>query len=307
MKPLVSIVTPSYNHGRFIEDAILSIKNQTYPNIEHIIVDACSTDQTLEVIRSYDGTYNMRWISEPDEGMYNAVNKGLRMAKGEIFAYLNCDDCYFPWSVAMAVKHLEKNELIFGDLLRINFDTNEIMFSFTPPFISAYYRAAGIINQPTVFFSRSVVDKIGYFDEKFYNLGDVEYWLRCNSLGVRIGKVWEILALDRWHKDSLSCRNRDRHLSEMECLRKIYGDWKTHFILPFRLINHLYWRMAIVFYVLNWPVLWARFKESHIVNLSWLFWLRHLLPGFVGSHGKGELLGDEVLASLRASLMKNRH
>lgn len=75
--PLVSIITPTFNQGDFIEETILSIKNQRYPNIEHIIIDGGSKDNTLDVVKKYEGTYNMRWISEPDEGMYHAINKGL--------------------------------------------------------------------------------------------------------------------------------------------------------------------------------------------------------------------------------------
>ena len=80
-QPLVSIVTPSFNQGAFIKDCIESIAAQTYHNIEHIVVDGESTDETLDVLRRYEGNYNMRWLSEPDGGMYEAINKGL--AAGE--------------------------------------------------------------------------------------------------------------------------------------------------------------------------------------------------------------------------------
>ncbi len=102
--PLVSIVTPSLNQGRFIQETILSVKDQTYPNIEHIIVDGGSTDGTLDIIKKYEGTYKMRWVSEPDSGQSDAINKGWRMAKGEILAYLNSDDTYMPWAVETAVE-----------------------------------------------------------------------------------------------------------------------------------------------------------------------------------------------------------
>ena len=93
--PLVSIVTPSYNQGKFIEDTILSVKNQSYPNIEHIVVDAGSTDGTLKILRKYEKEYNLKWVSEPDEGQSDAVNKGFEMAKGEIVDWINSDDVYF--------------------------------------------------------------------------------------------------------------------------------------------------------------------------------------------------------------------
>ena len=84
----VSIITHSYNQGEFIKETILSIKGQTYKDFEHIVVDAGSMDNTLDILRKYEGTYNLSWSSEPDEGMYQAINKGLRKAKGEILCYL---------------------------------------------------------------------------------------------------------------------------------------------------------------------------------------------------------------------------
>lgn len=108
-RPLVSIITPSFNQGDFIADNILCIRNQMYKNIEHIIIDGSSTDDTLEVLKKYEGSYNMRWVSEPDNGMYEAVNKGLKMSKGEILAYLNSDDLYLPWTVKVVVRFFQQD------------------------------------------------------------------------------------------------------------------------------------------------------------------------------------------------------
>src|SRR4030042_2589290 len=119
--PLVSIVTPSYNKARFIEETILSVKNQTYPRIEHIIIDGGSTDGTLDIIRKYSDS--LTWISEPDKGQSDAINKGWKMSKGEILAYLNADDTYMPRAVETAVKFLADNMdvgLVYGECNIIN-------------------------------------------------------------------------------------------------------------------------------------------------------------------------------------------
>lgn len=92
----ISIVTPVYNGEKYIEQCILSIKNQNYSNFQHIIVDGGSTDGTLNIIKKYDGTYPMKWISEKDRCMYHAIVKGFNMADGEIFAWLNSDDTFMP-------------------------------------------------------------------------------------------------------------------------------------------------------------------------------------------------------------------
>lgn len=105
--PLVSIVTPSYNKGCFIEETILSVKNQTYPYIEHIVMDGGSTDGTLDILRKYAN--NITWLSEPDEGQSDAINKGWRRAKGQILGWLNADDTYMPWAVQTAVEFLAEN------------------------------------------------------------------------------------------------------------------------------------------------------------------------------------------------------
>ena len=163
-QPLVSIVTPSFNQGAFIKDCIESIAAQTYHNIEHIVVDGESTDETLDVLRRYEGNYNMRWLSEPDGGMYEAINKGLRQARGEIVAYLNCDDLYFPWSVATAVEALTRLpdvDLIYGDLLNVDAGSKNGILVFYPPFNYGFLRRSGVLGQPTIFWRRSAYEAMG--------------------------------------------------------------------------------------------------------------------------------------------------
>ena len=107
-EPLVSIVTPVLDRAGTIELALRSVAAQTYANVEHIVVDGLSTDGTVDVLENFGASQPLRWITERDEGMYDAINKGLALARGDILAYLNSDDLYFPWSVEVAVEALKR-------------------------------------------------------------------------------------------------------------------------------------------------------------------------------------------------------
>ena len=134
---LVSIVTPSLNQGTFIDATINSIKAQTYHRYEHIVVDGGSTDETLGILRRTEGSYPMRWTSEPDRGMYEAVNKGMRQATGDILCYLNSDDLYLPWTLESLVeafrRHPEAGN-VFGDALTVDDVSGRQDFYMAPPF-----------------------------------------------------------------------------------------------------------------------------------------------------------------------------
>lgn len=118
-EPLVSIVTPSYNQGAFIEETLRSVKNQMYGNVEHIVVDGGSTDETLDVLHEYESEYELRWVSEPDDGQSDAVNKGLEMANGEIVGWLNSDDVYFCkqalTTIVEAFASNSRPDIVYGD------------------------------------------------------------------------------------------------------------------------------------------------------------------------------------------------
>lgn len=105
---MISVITPTYNSGAYLEKCIQSIVNQEFDDYEHIIVDGGSTDNTLAIIKKYESLYNIKWISEKDNGMYDAISKGFKMAKGDILCWLNSDDIYMPWTLKV-VEHVFQN------------------------------------------------------------------------------------------------------------------------------------------------------------------------------------------------------
>src|SRR3954467_14632031 len=104
--PLVSIVTPSFNQGRFLGRTIDSVLGQDYPHVEYLVVDGGSTDESLAVLRGYGD--RVRWLSEPDRGQSDAINKGLAQSRGDIVAYLNSDDVLWPGAIRTVVDHLQR-------------------------------------------------------------------------------------------------------------------------------------------------------------------------------------------------------
>lgn len=195
--PLVSIVTPSYNQGAFIEETILSVKNQNYPRTEHIIIDGGSTDNALDVIKKYEGTYNMRWVSEPDEGQSEAINKGWRKAHGEILAYLNADDTYMPWAIETAVKSLNDHpeiSMVYGDCNIVN-ECNEVVGRCPATEFDVKEMICGrtSVPQPATFFRRAVLDEIGHLDTNLYMAMDFDYWIRI-GLKFKVKYIPQLIA-----------------------------------------------------------------------------------------------------------------
>lgn len=236
--PLVSIITPSYNRANFIEFNIKSMLYQTYKNFEHIIVDGGSTDGTIGILEKYKNKYNVRWISEKDDGIYDAVNKGIKMAKGEIIAYLNTDDIYLPWTIEVIVKEFIENkvcEMVYGDALRIDLQHNRMKFIILPKFnykIFSCVRGLGIV-QPSVFLKKNVFQENGYFDTAFRLSGDSEFWCRLASKNVKMKKIAEILSTEISHSESFSFKRIDYYTNEVDLLREKYCFTQNNFFLYF--------------------------------------------------------------------------
>lgn len=220
--PLVSIITPTLNRAHFLDGMLASVSAQTYPAIEHIVIDGGSSDDTRAVLKRWEGRHNLRWISEPDRGMYSAVNKGLRLARGEVLAYLNSDDRYFRWSVEAAVGALERlpeASFIFGDNITFDLDTGVIELHLFAPLRMSYLTTVGCLSQPTVFWRRSAMDGVGLFDERLSLVADCDYWIRLARRARGI-KVNEVLALVLDHADTHRRRSTNDLLIELDDLRR---------------------------------------------------------------------------------------
>lgn len=213
--PLVSVVTPSFNKGPYIEETILSIKSQGYPEIEYIIIDGISTDDTTYILKRYsDG---IRTISEPDNGQTDAINKGLRMAQGDILAYLNADDLYLPDTVERVVQYFGEHpdvDLVYGDIIHIDENGgNEYPIRAGPLDIDAYLGCMYYLPQPTVFFRRKVYETLGDFDASLHLAMDLDYWLRA-SFRFTWGYIPEPLAKARIYGEAKSVALNYRYLEE---------------------------------------------------------------------------------------------
>lgn len=181
--PLVSIITPSYNQGEFIEDTILSVKNQTYPNVEHLVIDGGSTDETIDLLGHHEETYDLRWVSESDDGQSDAINKGFEMASGEIVAWINSDDVYFDTGVLeRVVKYFDKydDEIIYGDQVLLNEHSTIHSVDIRPDFDTKKLSHRILLAQAATFFRSDVIKSEKLRTDLDYCL-DYEYWLRLSQ------------------------------------------------------------------------------------------------------------------------------
>lgn len=184
--PKITIVTACYNSEAYLEDCIKSILNQTYDNIEHIIVDGKSTDHTLDIIKKYDGKYNMKWISEPDHGMYDAICKGFDMATGDIYAWLNSDDMYMPWACELVAQVMSKTDIQWCTGIPCHYTERGVAYnvaritpSFPQRFIRKGYndgRVATFLEQESMFWSKELWDKCGSVMANYRYAGDYHLW-----------------------------------------------------------------------------------------------------------------------------------
>ncbi|RIK32597.1 MAG: glycosyltransferase [Anaerolineae bacterium] len=200
---LISIITPSFNQARYLEQTIQSVLGQDYPHIEYIVVDGASTDGSVVVIKKYADKLAW-WVSEKDSGQAEAINKGLARAKGEIVAWLNSDDYYLPSAVSAAMKVFEENPdmaLVYGNMLAVD-ERGNAFNSLTYKQLSLQELLCfQIIGQPAVFFRREALEKAGMLDPTFHFLLDHHLWIRIAQHGkiLHVNQTW---AAARYHAEA---------------------------------------------------------------------------------------------------------
>jgi glycosyltransferase involved in cell wall biosynthesis len=268
--PKITIITPSYNQGKYLEQTILSVIQQNYPNLEYIIIDGGSTDNSVSVLQKYSDVLAF-WTSEKDEGQSDAINKGLKMCSGDIVAWLNSDDWYEEGTLAKVVDCWRKQpfDVLHGDAIfffefdqnknfRTNYGTNS---SFSR--LLRYWSNSQDCNppQPSVFIRKAIIDQVGMLDRNYHLGMDYDLWLRIARAGYSFRYISDVLSYYRFHENSKSGIDVDyRHfhkewhkiyqqniksLNFIERL-KIYWDYSgfyygySKWVWPKRLLNLLF-------------------------------------------------------------------
>jgi len=233
--PQISIITPSFNQGKYIEDAIKSVLIQKYPNIEHIIIDNCSTDNTLEILKKYS---HLNWISETDKGQSNALNKGFRMASGDILGWLNADDFYLPdgfHKIVKIFKNFTDTDIVYGNWYFVDENGKEIKKFQTIPYSHKsiiYY--GPYIGSTALFFRRNIIDEGLFIDERFKYAMDWEWYARLGRYKKKFVFINSDLAGFRVHGENQSLKfgrmnNMDKfflraqQLAEGYAIKRCYG------------------------------------------------------------------------------------
>lgn len=221
--PKISIVTVSFNQGQFIEDNIQSVINQNYPNIEHIIIDAGSTDGTLDILKKYDKHLN--WVSEPDKGQSDGLNKGFKKATGEIIGWFNSDDRVAPGALHKVARFFMENPgeiAVVGDQVIIDEEgcVLEIIKSRSYSFDYLVNHAKGI-TQNSTFFKEIIFKKIGFLNEDLHYAMDRDLFIRIAEIKT-IPYLSESLGEFRIQKDAKTAQGSYYFAKDLIKIRKKY-------------------------------------------------------------------------------------
>jgi glycosyltransferase involved in cell wall biosynthesis len=210
-----SIITPSYNQGRFLSDCVESVLSQTGVEAEHIVTDAGSTDDTLQVLLRYP---HLKWTSEPDSGMSDGINKGFRQATGDWVMWLNCDDYLLPSvleKVATYIREHPEADIVHGDCIYVKEDKTPIRRKYDTKVDEWDLLFVGcVIPSTSTFYRREIIDAGHLLDVGYKNCMDWEYFLRLIRLSYRFGYIPEALAGFRWYDESTTQKNWQRMIDE---------------------------------------------------------------------------------------------
>lgn len=248
--PKITVVTPSFNQGKFIEDTILSVIGQAYPNLEYIIMDGGSTDETVEIIKKYESKIDF-WVTEKDKGQADAINKGFKKATGDILCWLNSDDYFLPGTLHYVGQQLKKEnkEVLFGNC-----------FHFVDPGTRSYGSNVGkyfneidlekfdFVIQPASFWTREVWETVGELNLSYNFVFDWEWFIRAKRAGIHFSPKDRYLAAYRLHAGHKSGTGGSKRTEEVLDIYKHYNsspfykaclEYKNHYPEIIRLNYYL--------------------------------------------------------------------
>lgn len=223
--PKISVVTPSYGQGQFIEETLRSVIDQRYPNVEHIVIDGTSKDETVSILQRLEShlTY---WVSEPDKGQTNAINKGLSRVTGDLVLILNSDDTLLPGAfdyVARQFMETPSMRWMTAPSLMFGPGADEDVTLMQIPSSRAEWFVKWGISHPSTYVRREVIEKHGPYDETLYFGMDYEYWLRLVFGGETCHTRPRLLSSFRLHEDCKSVKDGDRRAADQKALFAKYS------------------------------------------------------------------------------------
>ncbi len=248
--PKISIITPTYNQGRYIQMTIDSVLNQNYPNLEYIIMDGGSTDDTVSILKSYNK--NIIWFSEKDRGQTHAINKGLQIATGDIIAYINSDDVYKPNAFFKVARFFQDHPAAMWvtglcDIVDENFREVRKPITWYKNFWLLFHSYQVLlildyVSQPSTFWRRALIDQVGCFDESLYLVMDYDYWLK-------IGKKYPLYVIPQYLSSfrthpSSKTRSLDTNINNEE-MGVIKRYTKSSFATQ---LHTLHWKLMLSIY-----------------------------------------------------------
>ena len=221
----LSIVTPSFNQGRFLEETILSVLDQNYPNLEYIVIDGGSTDETLDVIRKYEDRITY-WESEKDRGQVHAINKGIEKTTGDIFGFINSDDVYLPGTFKAVNEYFEghpSSEWVCGDTIMFGEgQADERIETVVPKSAAQCLSWAYTASQPGHFWKRELIT--GGFDEAWPYDFDHDLYVRLLLAGHKCEYIPQAFAKYRLHAASKTVAENHKQIAEFDRSAEVYED-----------------------------------------------------------------------------------
>jgi glycosyltransferase involved in cell wall biosynthesis len=258
--PRISIITPSFNQAEFLERTIKSVLGQGYPNLEYIIIDGGSTDDSVDIIKKYEGRITF-WVSEKDNGQAEAIKKGFDKAAGDIYAWLNSDDIYLPGTLTKISNIFQETtaDIVYGDEYVIDKDDNivgeRLQLPFPYRFALPFMVYGGFCPyQPATFWKKSIHEKAGGIDTQFKFVIDPDLFARFILENANFVHIGEKLTSFRVHETSKTCTIQNVRKEERNILHEKYGNNVSIFLR----------------------------SEFFTRKLGWLYQFRHIFRGDIG-------------------------
>jgi glycosyltransferase involved in cell wall biosynthesis len=221
--PKIAVVTPSFNHGRFLKDTIDSVLNQNYPRLFYHVQDGGSNDDTVGILKSYGD--RVSWRSTSDSGQSEAINLGFDGVDSDIMAYLNSDDTLLPGTLAYVAGFFDRHpdvDVVYGHRVFIDNEGLEIGRAILPPHSKKALLYAGYIPQETMFWRRRVWTAIGSMDTRYHYALDWDFMLRAQEAGFKFARARRFMACFRVHDEQKTTKNYDVGRHEMRAIRTKY-------------------------------------------------------------------------------------